>query len=885
MLRDTWARTHTARFAMIIKTDRTSPAAGARPAFSLLRTYPSLSEFIAQQPRVLLHAPSGSGKRTAVLQWLYAHKRPFTWLRWGDPNPAGVDVSALTEVRLLQAADEFRQILCDGDSEPDGRYLVIEISRCAGDAFPWDELLACCQQDDAARNLIVVTSYLGGSTKQALRNTLAYRSCFDDLALSAGEIATLAELTLAERAHPSLGECLFALSHGWARGIFAAFGDESHTKPGVDPVHVLQERCRQVVAVQVERAFSLYPGMAQALALLQQAGPLPTRIYEAQGPLAHQQTLIRIARAFAWIHNDVDRQQAHWARCGSFAQALLHAVPQRLDEAELIQSAAWLEANGFETAAIRLLLRAQRWTQLEALLLAVSDRLIANLQVMELGDWLRALDGERPIRHPRLLLNAVRCGIYQGNRLETELYFQRLLEQVAALQPKADANVDSSLPDVKNSMPGVEWSRFSAELLLYARLLKQGEALCEQWSGWSEQAMTAASSTHLLQQAFVHAESGDLARAYPLLAAGLRRSEAHESAPRIIAYASIYFWVLVLSCQTEQAQQFLDETRSKMVQEHVAFRGVYDCLDLLTILLTRVRGEVDATCQWLERLLASQALSQDFLRQHVVLNVQADLCLARHDFYAARHAIAQLAALQKSPATRSYWFPSAELMQTCLTLFEQGKDGAPPDIPSLGKNLGEIGGIQKQTELLWTIKMHLYWHTQEDLLPVLDEFAALCTRTGQWLRLLEVDLLRALCLYRQTDKRRALALFASVTDQLRARGTEGVLVDPFLMWSEFLRHEVDLKHRDWLLQLYRQIRPDAPDPIATPSLQEPAEKLSRREREILALLARGLRNQDIADSLHVSITTVRSHVQNIYRKLQVANRPAATAAAIQNGLV
>src|SRR5690606_30535577 len=220
--------------------------------------------------------------------------------------------------------------------------------------------------------------------------------------------------------------------------------------------------------------------------------------------------------------------------------------------------------------------------------------------------------------------------------------------------------------------------------------------------------------------------------AYPLLVAGLRGSQANESAPRLIAYASIYFWVLVLSCQTEQAQQFLDETRSKMVQEHVAFRGVYDCLDLLAILLTRVRGDLETTTQWLDRLLTSQALSHDFLRQHVLLNVQADLSLARHDFYAARHAIARLAALQKSPATRSYWFPSAELMQTCLNVFEQVARGMPPELPSLGETLGAVGNIQTQTERLWHVKMHLYWRTPEDPLPMLEEFAALCTRTGQW---------------------------------------------------------------------------------------------------------------------------------------------------------
>ncbi|HWY36935.1 MAG TPA: helix-turn-helix transcriptional regulator [Bacteroidia bacterium] len=51
--------------------------------------------------------------------------------------------------------------------------------------------------------------------------------------------------------------------------------------------------------------------------------------------------------------------------------------------------------------------------------------------------------------------------------------------------------------------------------------------------------------------------------------------------------------------------------------------------------------------------------------------------------------------------------------------------------------------------------------------------------------------------------------------------------------------------------------------------------LSVREREILPLLAEGMRYQDIAGKLHVSIETIRTHVRNIYLKLEVKSRTEA----------
>lgn len=51
--------------------------------------------------------------------------------------------------------------------------------------------------------------------------------------------------------------------------------------------------------------------------------------------------------------------------------------------------------------------------------------------------------------------------------------------------------------------------------------------------------------------------------------------------------------------------------------------------------------------------------------------------------------------------------------------------------------------------------------------------------------------------------------------------------------------------------------------------------LSRREQEILEQLSKGFRYKEIADNLFLSIETVRSHVRNIYEKLQVNSRVEA----------
>jgi ATP/maltotriose-dependent transcriptional regulator MalT len=63
------------------------------------------------------------------------------------------------------------------------------------------------------------------------------------------------------------------------------------------------------------------------------------------------------------------------------------------------------------------------------------------------------------------------------------------------------------------------------------------------------------------------------------------------------------------------------------------------------------------------------------------------------------------------------------------------------------------------------------------------------------------------------------------------------------------------------------------------------DRLSAREVEVLRLVARGRSNQQVADELVLSAKTVARHVSNIFDKIRVENRSAATAYAFEHGLI
>jgi len=73
--------------------------------------------------------------------------------------------------------------------------------------------------------------------------------------------------------------------------------------------------------------------------------------------------------------------------------------------------------------------------------------------------------------------------------------------------------------------------------------------------------------------------------------------------------------------------------------------------------------------------------------------------------------------------------------------------------------------------------------------------------------------------------------------------------------------------------------------IAQPAGARPSERLTPREREVLALIGRGLPNKRIARELGVSEKTVKTHVGHVLAKLGVTDRTQAALHAVREGLL
>lgn len=93
-----------------------------------------------------------------------------------------------------------------------------------------------------------------------------------------------------------------------------------------------------------------------------------------------------------------------------------------------------------------------------------------------------------------------------------------------------------------------------------------------------------------------------------------------------------------------------------------------------------------------------------------------------------------------------------------------------------------------------------------------------------------------------------------------------------------------------VLTAFRHLDAPAPsDQPAPPPQRErklpPLERLTEREEEVLALLAEGLSNKEIAARLTLSEGTIKNHVSNILGKLHANDRTQAVLTAIRRGLV
>lgn len=109
-------------------------------------------------------------------------------------------------------------------------------------------------------------------------------------------------------------------------------------------------------------------------------------------------------------------------------------------------------------------------------------------------------------------------------------------------------------------------------------------------------------------------------------------------------------------------------------------------------------------------------------------------------------------------------------------------------------------------------------------------------------------------------------------------GADDYIVKPFILPNLLARMEAILRRCQWQSE-------NTKNNDVSINTDSDIEALTSREKEVLALVAKGATNQDIAEKLFVRDVTVKTHLNSIFKKLKVTNRTQAVLLAMQMKLI
>jgi LuxR family maltose regulon positive regulatory protein len=161
---------------------------------------------------------------------------------------------------------------------------------------------------------------------------------------------------------------------------------------------------------------------------------------------------------------------------------------------------------------------------------------------------------------------------------------------------------------------------------------------------------------------------------------------------------------------------------------------------------------------------------------------------------------------------------------------------------------------------------------------LIEQLRPIVEAAGRFDHAYRIMALQALALAAQGDLSGALDILAHLLPLTAAEGYVRLYADLGPPMAALLRRSagagVEPVEARKLLQVFEigyEPPADAVDPVPTP--------LTKREQEVMALIIAGRSNQQIADTLVISLGTVKRHISNIYRKLGVRRRTQAVARA------
>ena len=913
------------------------------PKFHLPPLHPSLvprERLLALLDRALEHrltlvsAPAGFGKTTLVHQWVaerskHLHFPPVAWvsLDGGDNDPVRFWRYLITACQVFRdtVAQEALALLRSMPPPP------FEASLTETALTIFLNALAQCEQggilllDDyhavtslriqqtmtfflaylpACIHVIIITRSDPPFSLAQLRarNELCdVRS--SDLRFSQEETSAFLQQTLSIPLAPEIVQRVNAYLEGWAAGLrlLLIALRESATPREIEPLlrvfasgqHALQEYfLTEVFNTQPE---PLQRFLLQTSVLARLTGSLCAAI---TGEHDSERILETVAHANLFLEplnsSTLDPSPAQqWYRYhGLFAEAMRVEARRRLGEAKLRELSAhasrWYEAYHLYAEAVESALYAQDYPRAAVLIERILREPHTYYQANEyhtMYNWLQQLPEALLAQYPALCLGYARALLFVAGSWLLAQATLALLEKLFQIAEES-YRMEHDLPrlgEVLAFRSLAAWRQDDApQAACYARQALTW--LSEEQQTWRALSLSVVGKAELLYNGRVDVAREMLAEAYMLCeATDNRHFRLSRATTNMLARA--FFERGELHRPFEYYQEALHKAREGHAHSDDMAHTLFG--------LARIsyeRNELEVAWQQAEEVLAiSQSLAQEFHEVQATL-LLARIQHARGETAAARRRLDSL--LVRIPTTQPdhAWPLSREILtlQARLALADGDLVAVQRWITGLDRSSGLLFPFVAEQEMLITARWYLVQGRREAALQLLQDLLREAQRMGRRRSTFEAQALLALTYAAHEQQEQARQILLTLLAQTCTEGHLRLFLDEGEAMAVLLRALV-LHIREQPLLAYLQsivhAFPRSRGTLAPSPATLLPEPLSSREQCVLRLLVSGRSNSEIARELVVSVNTVRTHIQNIYRKLDAHNRAAAVEVARQLHLI
>src|SRR5215203_4882132 len=558
--------------------------------------------------------------------------------------------------------------------------------------------------------------------------------------------------------------------------------------------------------------------------------------------------------------------------------------PERIRELHR-QAAAWYERNDWTSEAVRHALVAQEHDRAADLVEHVARKMWNRGQVMTLLGWLEALPEETKRRRPQLLLQYSAALLWAGRLDDVEPLVLEIERAVGVSGEGRDEDLRTSADEPLR------------------QILLGGVAATRSWRAYLKGEPHDAIA--LARRALALLPEKDLElRTF----AAYRLSEAYRTADDLEAATAAFAETaelgrdaghdyLVLKAMSRQAELQMARGRLRSA-DHVLQRTLRSAVEQGGDSLPAT-GEVQVIIgellyEWNDLEAAAPRLKEGIrlaerMGQFETL-VDGYVALSRAEMAqdnteraleSAREAnsLAQRSGAGEAIVEAAAWNVRLHAARNDLTaaVLELERTAGVPAVSV---------SMVRETEQIARARLTVAQGEHEEAVRLLDGLRQSAEAAGRTGELIEILTLEALTLWERSKREQAVGTLTRAFTLAEPEGYLRTFVDEGAAMGELLSATLEARQRghpdatripaSYLAKLLAIHAQESATPGAGERLSEP---LSERELEVLALVASGKSNLEIASSLFVSLSTVKTHINNLYRKLGARSRTQAIARA------